>query len=205
TAFAKALEEHFPTTWIRCNQDDLGNRRAVEQLARRSLAQGLSVCIDRQNFDHRQRAHWIHIAHEFPGTKIAVLVFDTPYSASIMLPPHLICTGHATIKSSELALELLARFQTAFVPPGNDEGHERVLYVQPKDLHVRPEDIDSPVYSQEDVKVVLQHLEDSPRIDPRPYIPPAREMGLFRDRQRCGSWPEGRGDKTWSDSKPYCR
>lgn len=37
----------------RCNQDELGDRRSVEALARRSLREGLSVCIDRTNFDER--------------------------------------------------------------------------------------------------------------------------------------------------------
>ena len=72
-------------------------------MARDALNHGLSVCIDRQNFDarcvlrpalsqlwphsahltpHRQRATWIDIAGEFPGTVVHVIVFDTPYEVS---------------------------------------------------------------------------------------------------------------------------
>lgn len=77
STFALALERHFPK-FRRCNQDELGNRRRVEAQARSALRQGLSVCIDRTNIDETQRAHWVNIAHEFPGTLIWVLHFDTP-------------------------------------------------------------------------------------------------------------------------------
>jgi hypothetical protein len=50
STFAQALETHFPN-FRRCSQDDLGNRPRVERLARQCLQQGLSVCIDRTNFD----------------------------------------------------------------------------------------------------------------------------------------------------------
>ncbi|KAJ7050540.1 P-loop containing nucleoside triphosphate hydrolase protein [Mycena amicta] len=76
STFAQALQQYFPE-FTRCNQDELGNRRQVELLARNSLRQG-SVVIDRTNFDPEQRAHWIRIAAESPGTQVWVLVFDTP-------------------------------------------------------------------------------------------------------------------------------
>ena len=50
STFAEALQQHFPH-FRRCNQDDLGDRRRVEQLAYETLEQGLSVCIDRTNFN----------------------------------------------------------------------------------------------------------------------------------------------------------
>ena len=50
SAFAEHLQHFFPH-FRRCNQDDLGARRTVEQLAQESLNQGLSVCIDRTNFN----------------------------------------------------------------------------------------------------------------------------------------------------------
>ncbi|KAF5316381.1 hypothetical protein D9619_006123 [Psilocybe cf. subviscida] len=78
STFAEALQHHYPH-FHRCNQDDLGDRRAVEQLARECLQDGLSVCVDRTNFNAAQRAYWIDIAREFPGTKVWVIVFDTPY------------------------------------------------------------------------------------------------------------------------------
>ena len=50
--FAHALEQHAPR-FRRCNQDDLGNRQRVEASARACLREGLSMCIDRTNFDAR--------------------------------------------------------------------------------------------------------------------------------------------------------
>lgn len=84
STFAESLQSHFPQ-FRRCNQDDLGDRRRVEHLARDSLSQGLSVCIDRTNFNESQRSYWIDIAHEFPGTAIWVIVFDTPYEVGSQL------------------------------------------------------------------------------------------------------------------------
>jgi hypothetical protein len=50
STFAQQLQHHFPQ-FHRCSQDDLGDRRRVEDLARDTLAKGLSVCIDRTNFN----------------------------------------------------------------------------------------------------------------------------------------------------------
>ncbi|KAF4594181.1 hypothetical protein EYR40_008984 [Pleurotus pulmonarius] len=78
STFAQALQQCYPH-FHRCNQDELGDRRQVESLARSCLQQGLNVCIDRTNFNEPQRAYWINIAREFPGTSVWVIVFDTPY------------------------------------------------------------------------------------------------------------------------------
>jgi len=50
STFAEQLEHHYPH-FRRCNQDDLGDRRQVERMAREALARGQSVCIDRTNFN----------------------------------------------------------------------------------------------------------------------------------------------------------
>lgn len=50
STFAQALQDHIPQ-FHRCNQDDLGDRKKVERVARQCLAVGLSVCIDRTNID----------------------------------------------------------------------------------------------------------------------------------------------------------
>ena len=47
------LADALNPTFVRCNQDDLGDRRAVERAVRESLRLGRSVCIDRANFDQR--------------------------------------------------------------------------------------------------------------------------------------------------------
>jgi predicted kinase len=78
STFAQALEHHLPGQFRRCNQDDLGKRTLVEGLARRTLREGISPCIDRTNFDAAQRSHWVNIAKEFPETPVWIIVFDTP-------------------------------------------------------------------------------------------------------------------------------
>ncbi|KAF9054581.1 AAA domain-containing protein, partial [Panaeolus papilionaceus] len=128
SSFAEALQEFCPE-FRRCNQDDLGDRRRVEQLARESLNQGLSVCIDRTNFNAVQRSYWTRIANEFPETEIWVLVFDTPYeTCAARLQTR---TSHPTITDPEQGLSILARFASDFEFPHPQEGFDRIAYLKP--------------------------------------------------------------------------
>ncbi|KAK0188881.1 hypothetical protein F5146DRAFT_1140449 [Armillaria mellea] len=167
STFARALQDHFPN-FRRCSQDDLGNRREVEQLARESLRQGLSVCVDRTNFNEAQRKYWIQIAQEFPGTLIWVIVFDTPYEVTMhhncgahYCLHSAVCVSrlrerksHPTIKTPEEAFDVLARFASDFVPPMSHKGYHRYLCLSPSD---HP----SPTYSESDISMILQKVCNS--------------------------------------------
>ncbi|KAJ3755351.1 hypothetical protein EV360DRAFT_85988 [Lentinula raphanica] len=172
STFAQALEHHFPHQWRRCNQDDLGSRSQVEALARDSLREGLSVCIDRTNIDERyplfnvpilglpfnimnltlfasQREHWIKIAHEFPETLIWVIFFDTPYEVcSSRLQQR---TSHPTIHSPELGLSILSRFARDFRAPSAHEGFNRMISLKPPDT--------KPDYVASDISSILDRLK----------------------------------------------
>ncbi|KAJ7918753.1 P-loop containing nucleoside triphosphate hydrolase protein [Mycena leptocephala] len=153
STFAQALQEHFPE-FRRCNQDDLGDRRQVEHLARLSLQEGSSVCIDRTNFDASQRAHWIKIAREFPGTLVWVLVFDTP--KDVCASRLRTRTEHPTIKNPEDALSILDRFSSQYRAPSADEGYNRILYLQPSEQEV--------VYSHSSLATILHRIRDAPSV-----------------------------------------
>ncbi|KAH9835333.1 P-loop containing nucleoside triphosphate hydrolase protein [Rhodofomes roseus] len=150
STFAQALEKHVPR-FRRCNQDDLGNRQRVEALARESLDEGLSVCIDRSNFDARQRATWISIAREFPGTEAWVLVLDTPYEVCAQRLQER--TDHPTIKSPSEALPILSRFSSQYRPPSAHEGYTRFLSLPPSEQPLE--------YTREDVLAILDRLRDA--------------------------------------------
>ncbi|KAF8972654.1 P-loop containing nucleoside triphosphate hydrolase protein, partial [Flammula alnicola] len=151
STFAEALQYHYPQ-FRRCNQDDLGDRRRVEQLAYETLNQGLSVCIDRTNFNAAQRSYWIEIAREFPGTAVWVIVFDTPYEICAARLQNR--TSHPTIKSPEQGLSVLSRFAADFQNPAPHEGFDRII-------HVKPSDHPSPVYSRSDVAAILHRVQHS--------------------------------------------
>jgi len=152
STFAEHLQHYYPK-FRRCNQDDLGDRRQVERMARQVLAGGQSVCIDRTNFDAPQRSHWIRIAHEFPGTSIWVIFFDTPYEVcAARLRTR---TSHPTIKNSEEGLSILSRFALDFVRPAPHEGYDRII-------SLKPSDHGSPVYSRSEIAAILQRVHDSP-------------------------------------------
>ncbi|CCM01210.1 uncharacterized protein FIBRA_03258 [Fibroporia radiculosa] len=153
STFAQALEQQLPH-FRRCNQDDLaGDRRRVEVLARESLRAGLSVCIDRTNFDPRQRATWINMAYEFPGTQVWILVFDTPYEVCAQRLQERI--NHPTIKTPEHGRSVLERFHSQYQAPSPYEGYSRLL-------SLRPSDHPSPVYTYDDISGILQRIQDAP-------------------------------------------
>ncbi|KAJ7880312.1 P-loop containing nucleoside triphosphate hydrolase protein [Mycena olivaceomarginata] len=153
STFAQALEEHFPEI-RRCNQDDLGDRRAVEHLTRATLQNGSSACIDRTNFDASQRAHWIKIAREFPGTLVWVLVFDTP--KDVCASRLRTRTQHPTIKNPEDALSILDRFSSQYRAPSEDEGYNRIIYLQPSEQEE--------VYSRSTLATILERIRDAPSV-----------------------------------------
>jgi len=152
STFAQALEQHFPAQFRRCNQDDLGNRSRVEALARRTLREGSSVCIDRTNFNAAQRSHWINIAREFPGTAVWVIVFQTPYEVCAARLRER--TSHPTITSPEHGLSVLARFANEFEDPSAHEGYDRLIAL-------RPSDHPSSIYTHADITSILQRLRDA--------------------------------------------
>ncbi|KAI0705127.1 P-loop containing nucleoside triphosphate hydrolase protein [Cytidiella melzeri] len=153
STFAQALQEHYPH-FQRCNQDELGDRRAVENLARRSLQEGLSVCIDRTNFDAKQRATWISMARERPGSEAWVLVFATPFQ--LCEERLFIRRNHPTITSPEQALDVLRRFRSQYQIPQQHEGYDRKMNLEIVDQHVN--------YTSDDIRAILQRLQVSPKI-----------------------------------------
>jgi len=154
STFAEQLQLHFPK-FHRCNQDDLGDRRRVEQLARDMLSRGKSVCIDRTNFNESQRSHWIEIAREYPGTLTWVIVFDTPYEVCVARLQSR--SSHPTIKSPEQGLSVLSRFAADFQYPAAHEGHERIISLTPGD-HT------SLLYSRSQIAAILERVHNSPPV-----------------------------------------
>jgi len=192
STFAEALEQHLPGRFRRCNQDDLGDRKRVEKLARHTLREGLSVCIDRTNINAEQRSYWINIAREFPGTLVWIIVFDTPYE---------ICAArlqsrrfHPTITSPEQGLSILNRFANDFRYPSADEGYQRLIGLTPSD---HP----SPMYTPAQIISILQRLQNStpPTAVCASSESSARGNAVFRDH-----YIHGRKDR-WSNGIPRTR
>ncbi|KAI0272677.1 P-loop containing nucleoside triphosphate hydrolase protein [Gloeopeniophorella convolvens] len=154
STFAEALQEHIPQI-RRCNQDELGNRRNVEDLSRSCLRRGLSVCIDRTNFDATQRSHWIDIAHEVPGTAVWVVVLDTPYDVCVARLRNR--RYHPTITDADTGIRILSRFASTWEPPDPREGYDKLISLG---LAQQP----AAGYSKPDVLAVLQRLRDSPDV-----------------------------------------
>ncbi|KAI0777330.1 P-loop containing nucleoside triphosphate hydrolase protein [Trametes elegans] len=177
STFAQALEKYLPE-FRRCSQDELGDRRSVEALARQSLRAGMSVCIDRTNFDESQRATWINIAHEFPNVQPWMIVFDIPFEICAARVEER--TDHPTITDPALGLQVLRRFRSQYRPPTPHEGYTRILYL-------RPSDCPDSAYSEADIRKVVRRLRESPEVIP--MAPPPSQRGGYTRR----GFPSNRG------------
>jgi len=171
STFAKALQQNFPD-FIRCNQDDLGTRQAVEQLVISSLQDGLSVCIDRTNIDQNQRRYWIEIAHMFPGTQIWALVFNT--SKEVCAERIATRKNHPTIKTHEQAIEVLDRFSWQYRPPAYSEGFDRILTLADG----------ARGYDKQDIANLLDHIRDEVPPTPDDFPVPYRGHPEYRGGYR---------------------
>ncbi|KAF8449067.1 hypothetical protein L210DRAFT_3389039 [Boletus edulis BED1] len=154
STFAQALESYFPR-FRRCNQDDLGNRQQVEELAYHTLREGRSPCIDRTNVNATQRSYWSAIARAFPGTSISIIVFDTPYDVCASRLQRRI--SHPTIKSAQHGMAVLNKFASDFQLPSPDEEYDHIIYLRPAD-YPRPE------YTRDDILSILGRLNASTRV-----------------------------------------
>jgi hypothetical protein len=101
-----------------------------------------------------------------------VIVFDTSYEVRSSCPilyllidsECKVCLtrlkereGHPTITSYDLAIEVLARFSSDFVPPSPDEGYEKIL-------NLKSSDYPFATYSSADILKILQDLDNSPPV-----------------------------------------
>ncbi|KDN43237.1 hypothetical protein RSAG8_06204, partial [Rhizoctonia solani AG-8 WAC10335] len=179
STFATALQREFPE-FRRCNQDELGRREAVEREVYAALSQGLSVCVDRTNFDPSQRRTWIDIARQYPGVEIWGITTDTPYDAC---HARLIeRKNHPTLHTPEKAVEVLSRFSSQFVPINLGEGLNRLYSITPNG---------SPDYTREELENILAAVRETPFSPSPESIPP-----VSNSSRGHGGRGRGRGSPT---------
>ncbi|BGP33350.1 hypothetical protein JCM10296v2_005148 [Rhodotorula toruloides] len=179
--------EELMKGWVRVNQDDLGDRRTCENMARARLGEGYSVLVDRQNFDAGQRKTWVEIASEFPEVEVGCMVMGT--SKEDCRERLLVRQDHPTIDNPDLAVQLLDKFSSLWQEPMLDEGFDRLITLPPLPL---PAEIDAAL-----IQSLLDLLHASPlnpsarqQRQPRPREPYRRPDGFVDD----GTWrPPPRG------------
>lgn len=106
--------------WTRVNQDEMGNRKAVEASAKTAIAKGLNVVVDRCNIDFEQRIHFLELAHKAGVTDIRCLWLDTP--AQVCKDRVSVRKDHPTIPQGDFGHGIIDRFVTFLVPPMRGEG-----------------------------------------------------------------------------------
>ncbi|CEL56244.1 hypothetical protein RSOLAG1IB_07660 [Rhizoctonia solani AG-1 IB] len=160
STFATALQRKFPDI-RRCNQDELGRREDVEREVCMVLSQGLSVCVDRTNFDPSQRRTWIDIARQHSGVEIWGITMDTPID--ICRARLIERKDHPTLKTPEKATEVLSRFSYQFVPIDANEGFNRVYSLPPGEQRLD--------YTREELENVLAAIRATAYISSPDSLP----------------------------------
>lgn len=135
SSFAKELAK-WNTNFIHISQDALGTRKACEQLARKSLTEGKSIIIDRQNFDQKQRKTWIQLASDFTNSNVPLecdlIEFATPYEECARRLQQR--THHETIHSINQGIGILKLVSSKqWKSPHISEGFNRHLILLPPD------------------------------------------------------------------------
>ncbi|KAG0238236.1 hypothetical protein BGW42_006516 [Actinomortierella wolfii] len=146
TTFAKRLCQVFPE-FVRVNQDDLGDRRACEEVALSVLTskdRNQSVVIDRCNFNAEQRKVWIDLARQASVENVEAIIMDTPYW--ICKKRILSRSDHPTQVEGQQGIEILNKFMEMLTLPTFYEGLTRVMRVPPQKTEE---------YSDEAVKEVM--------------------------------------------------
>lgn len=117
----------FPT-YVRINQDTLGNRQACIDEMRKQLEAGQSIVVDRVNHTAQQRSFWIDIAKGYPVETITSVVLAVPEEECIARIH--VRKDHETI-SEDMPLEkkraIVYKFHKDFEMPSLSEGFNTVI------------------------------------------------------------------------------
>lgn len=113
--------------WARVNQDEMKSRKSCESSARRALAVGQNLVVDRLNFNIQQRSGWMQLASACDVRAIRCLYLDIPVE---------VCkerirrrSGHPTIKESAKGEQLIDLFSRLLVPPCEAEGFSQIGHI----------------------------------------------------------------------------
>lgn len=111
--------------WTRVNQDEMGNRKAVEASAKTAFAKGLNVVVDRCNIDFEQRVHFLELAARAGVTDIRCLWLDTP--AQVCKDRVSVRKDHPTIPQGDFGHGIIDKFTSFLVPPMRGEGFCEII------------------------------------------------------------------------------
>ncbi|KAE8222597.1 hypothetical protein CF319_g4231 [Tilletia indica] len=147
---ACAIQNYFPGIWVRCNQDELRTRQAVEANVHRALRRGQNVIVDRTNADASQRQNWTAIAQEYDAEAV-VLIFDTSFDECYRRLQ--LRTGHPTLKSVQQATNILMQFARQLTyPPPSSPGIDRIIILPPSAYSEQP--------SQQEISDIIRRIND---------------------------------------------
>ncbi|KAE8269422.1 hypothetical protein A4X09_0g2908 [Tilletia walkeri] len=147
---ACAIQNYLPGIWVRCNQDELRTRQAVEANVHRALRRGQNVIVDRTNADASQRQNWTAIAQEYDAEAV-VLIFDTSFDECYRRLQ--LRTGHPTLKSVQQATNILMQFARQLTyPTPSSPGIDRIIILPPSAYSEQP--------SQEEIADIIRRIND---------------------------------------------
>lgn len=116
-------------SYIRINQDSLGDRQKCLELFRKSMKDKRSVIIDRCNINRLQRAIWIREAEKFGVTEINAIYLSVDPETCVERINNR--KDHPTIKTNdtEKNKEIVYNFVKTFEMPELSEGFNKILVI----------------------------------------------------------------------------
>jgi predicted phosphohydrolase/predicted kinase len=133
---AKKLQEHG---FVRVNQDELGSRNACKKVVAEALKKGVSVVIDRCNFDLQQRKSWIDMAQSFAVTEIRAFLLDVDAETCIKRAAER--ESHPTISGADDAARTVLSLREKLTPATLEEGFISVKSYKDMDADAIVKDI----------------------------------------------------------------
>jgi len=123
STFAQRLADRG---WIKCCQDDLGDRVACERFAWEALSQGGRVVIDRCNVTVEERISWLDLCRAVrgPGVRVAAAVFRIPVDECIKRVRSR--SDHPTLHGDD-AVPVVEHWGSEFIDPTEAEGFASVF------------------------------------------------------------------------------
>lgn len=117
-------------SYVRINQDELGDRNACIKLFRESMLQKKSVIIDRCNINKMQRGIWIQESLKYNVTEIsAIYLYVNPKTCIERINNR---KNHPTIKNDDIEknTKIMENFTKSFESPDMEEGFDKILIIK---------------------------------------------------------------------------
>jgi predicted kinase/endonuclease/exonuclease/phosphatase family metal-dependent hydrolase len=184
TTLAALLSPAF----ARISQDELGSREKCQDAAEAALQSGVSVVIDRCNFDAHQRATWLTIAGRFSARAIAVQL-DVPVSVCCQRVAARRCHEGRLQGNDDSTADIVKKLHSSLERVSDDEGFACVHVFQHT---AAPESIATELFNKYNILDTCRNRssKDASSLLPQRAPSAAHPIGVQSDSSGAESSPD---------------